>query len=233
MEAVILAGGKGTRLQPYTAEIPKPLVPVGEVPVIEILLHCLKTSGIEKVHVAVNHLAHLIIAALGDGSRWGLEIVYHEEETPLSTVGPLKLIDNLPEQFLVVNGDIITDMDFRKLYRYHESTNVSLTIATYQRTVANDYGTLEVDSKGHVTAFHEKPAYEFIVSTGIYMFSHSVLDFVPEGKRFGFDDLMATMLANRQPVATYPFDGYWLDIGRVDDYEQANRDIDVIRRLVS
>jgi len=232
MEAVILAGGKGARLKPYTAEIPKPLVTVGDHPVIEILLHRLKKASVKTVHLAVNHLAHLIMAALGDGSRWGMDINYHQEETPLSTVGPIKLINDLPSQFLVVNGDILTDMDFRQLYNQHCAGNALLTIATYRRTVTNDYGTLEVDSHGLATAFHEKPSFDFIVSTGVYIFSRDVLKYVPFGQPFGFDNLMETLLLHKEPVATYPFDGYWLDIGRVDDYEQANRDTAVIDRLL-
>jgi NDP-sugar pyrophosphorylase family protein len=172
------------------------------------------------------------MTTLGDGSSYGLEISYSHEELPLSTVGPISLIKDLPEHFLVVNGDILTELDFKKLYDFHLANKVLVTVATCQRTVTNDYGTLETDPTGLVTAFHEKPTYSFTVSTGIYVFSREVLNYIPTGQRFGFDDLMHTLLENKQPIATYPFDGYWQDIGRIDDYEQANSDTEIIRRLL-
>jgi len=232
MQTVILAGGKGKRLAPYTAEIPKPLVTVGDRPVIEILLHRLKKSGVRRVILAVNHLSHLIIAALGDGSHLGMEVVYSHEETPLSTVGPLTLIDNLPEHFLVANGDIITDLDFRRMFDYHCSNKALVTVATYQRQSHSNYGVLKVDSSGQVTAFQEKPSMEYIVSAGIYVFSRAVLEYVPREIPFGFDNLMATLLEKGLPIQTFPCNGYWLDIGRVDDYEQANHDYEIIERLL-
>ena len=230
--AVILAGGQGTRLRPYTSEIPKPLVPVGDYPIIEILLRRLKESGVTDVRIAVNHLAHLITSALGDGGRFGLNVSYWPEEKPLSTIGPLALIENLPEEFLVVNGDILTDMDFSKLADHHRQQGVKLTVATCRREVTNDYGVLEVGSTGLVTGFREKPSFSFTVSAGVYVFSRDVLAYVPRGERFGFDQLMHTLIDRGEAVATYPFEGYWLDVGRIDDYEQANRDIERIRELL-
>ncbi len=232
MEAVILAGGRGTRLQPYTAEIPKPLVAVANEPIIEILLRRMKKCGVRKVHLAVNHLAHLIMAVLGDGSRLGLEILYSHEETPLSTVGPLKLIKSLPEHFIVANGDILTDLDFKVLFDHHTSSQTKLTVATHQRVSKIDYGVLEVGADGSLIGFREKPTYSFTVSMGIYIFSRKILNLVPEDVKFGFDDLMLTMLERKEPINMFPFDGYWLDIGRPDDYEQANRDIEKVRSLI-
>lgn len=232
MEAVILAGGKGARLQPYTAEIPKPLVTVGDMPIIEILLRRMKKCGLTKVHLAVNHLAHLIMAVLGDGSRLGMEILYSHEETPLSTVGPLKLIKNLPEHFIVANGDILTDLDFRVLFDAHVSSQAKLTVATNQRTSKIDYGVMELGSDGTLTGFHEKPEYSFTVSMGIYVFSRGILKLVPTEQKFGFDDLMYTFLERKERVNLFPFDGYWLDIGRPEDYQQANQDIDKVRSLI-
>jgi len=232
METVILAGGKGTRLAPYTAEIPKPLVTVGDIPVIEILLRRLQMCGVKKVTIAVNHLSHLIIAALGDGRKYGLDIIYSHEEEPLSTVGPLKLIDNLPENFLVANGDIITDLDFNGLYEYHINNNALVTVAIYNRQVLSDFGVLNVDGNGLVKSFEEKPVFDFIVSAGIYVFSKKVLDFVPDGVKFGFDDLMLSLIEQKVSIATFPFNSYWLDIGRVEDYEQANRDLKIIRDMI-
>ncbi len=230
--AVILAGGKGTRLMPHTAEIPKPLVTVGEHPIIEILLHCLRRSGFGRVHIAVSHLSHKIVEALGDGTRFGLQIHYSQEEEPLSTIGPLTLIENLPEQFLVVNGDILTDMNFAAVMDYHRDQGVPLTVATCRRESRNDYGVLETGPTGMVTGFTEKPTFSFTVSAGVYVFSREVLNYVPKGQRFGFDQLMEALLDNEVPVATYPFDGYWLDIGRHEDYQQANDDLERIRTLL-
>ncbi|MCK4606414.1 MAG: NTP transferase domain-containing protein [candidate division Zixibacteria bacterium] len=232
MEAVILAGGKGTRLKPYTTEIPKPLVSVGERPIIEILLARMKKCGVTKVYLAVNHLAHLIEAVLGDGGRLGLPLVYSHESTALSTVGPLKLIAGLPDYFIVANGDILTDLDFRELYRHHLSNKAKLTVATCARSNRVDYGVIEVDQAGIVTGFKEKPTYDLTVSAGVYVFSKEVLEMAPDGIPFGFDDLMFTLLKQQEQVSTFPFDGYWLDVGRPDDYEQAQRDAKRIRTLL-
>ena len=232
MEAVILAGGKGTRLQPLTAEIPKPLVTVGDRPIVEILLRGLKRAGVSKVHLAVNHLAPLIMATVGDGRKFDLEVAYSHESTPLSTVGPIKLIAGLPETFLVANGDVLTDLDFRELYEHHLRSQARVTVATHSRHSRIDYGVLEVDRDGRMVGFQEKPARELIVSMGVYVFSRSVLDLVPDGQPFGFDDLMYLMLRRKEPVHTLPYSGYWLDVGRPEDYEQAQRDIEFIRGLV-
>jgi NDP-sugar pyrophosphorylase family protein len=225
MEAVILAGGQGTRLQPYTTGLPKPLVPIGDRPIIEILLEHLKSSGVSRVVVAVNHLAHLITTVVGDGSRFGLTIEYSSEDKPLSTVGPLKLIKNLPEDFLVINGDVLSDIDLQSLYRQHVSSDNLLTVAVSRRTEKIDYGVLELDTSGNVIDFHEKPDYHFVVSMGIYVFSRSLLEMVPENRAYGFDDLMYDLLRDKKPVGTVSHDGYWLDVGRVADYKQAQKDI--------
>lgn len=228
MEAVVLAGGKGSRLLPHTAEIPKPLVPVGERPIVEILLHQLKKAGVSRVYLAVNHLSELIREALGDGSRFGLELVYSKEEVPLSTVGPLKLIDGLPENFIVANGDILSDLDVRKLYEDHLRTGAAATVATYHRAEKIDFGVLVTDDDNRVTEFFEKPNYSFTVSMGIYVFNRAVLDFVPEGRAYGFDDLILDLLRRGEKVVSYPYDGYWLDIGRPDDYAKAQADVEII-----
>jgi NDP-sugar pyrophosphorylase family protein len=232
MVAVILAGGKGTRLQPYTDNLPKPLVKVGDTPIIEILLRQLKKGGVSKAIVALNHMGSQIQKVLGDGSRLGLEIVYSHEDQPLSTVGPLRLIDDLPEHFIVANGDILSDINVATLFDEHLRSGAPITVATYQRSEKMDYGVLELDHDDKVSGFREKPDYEFTVSMGIYVFSRSVLEYVPQGKRFGFDDLMLTLLSSRQSINTFPYDGYWLDIGRPADYRQANLDIERIKGLM-
>lgn len=232
LTAVILAGGQGTRLRPFTASLPKPLVPLGERSAIEILLTRLRRCGVRDVHIAVNHLAHLIMAVLGDGARFDLNLRYSIEELPLSTVGPLTLIDALPDHFLVCNGDVITDLDFRAIYDQHLASGSLLTVGTVERQDAIDYGVLETDSAGRVMTFQEKPAVSYLVSMGVYVFSRKVLEIVPRGKRFGFDDLMRTMLAQALPINTFPFSGYWLDIGRPADYEQALADLDRIESFL-
>lgn len=232
MEVVILAGGQGTRLAPHTTDLPKALVPVCGKPVVEILLHRLKLAGVIKAYLAVSHRADQLRTALGDGRRLGLELSYSEEPMPLSTVGPITLIPSLPDYFLVANADILTDLDFAMLYDHHRRSNCKLTVATYQRTEKIDYGVIEADRDGRVTTFSEKPDYHFSVSMGIYVFSKAALEFVPQGRPFGFDDLMHTLLEKHEPINTVRHHGFWLDIGRVDDYERANsRDADPVRRL--
>lgn len=232
MEAVVLAGGKGSRLGPLTDEIPKPLVTIGDRPIIEILLSRMKHCGVTRVHVAVNHLAHLIKEAVGEGERFGLEIVYAHEAAPLSTVGPVKTIASLPESFLVVNGDILTDLDFADLYDQHIKSDALLTVAVHRRTNLTDFGVLEIDSGGRVTSFTEKPTHQLLVSMGVYVFSREILKLVPAGVPFGFDDLMHLMLRQDKKVQTYCYDGYWLDVGRPEDYLQAQRDIERVQKLL-
>ncbi len=216
---------------PHTAEIPKPLVPVGEKPIIEILLGQLRKAGVTKVHLAVNHLAHLIRANLGNGGNHGLEIVYSIEDKPLSTVGPIKLLNDLPEHFIVANGDILSDIDIRKLYDSHVESGAELTVATYKREEKIDYGVLETNEHDVVTGFSEKPSYHFVVSMGIYVFSRSVLDVVPEDQPYGFDELVLELLRQNRKVVSHPYEGYWLDIGRPADYAQAQEDIERIKGL--
>lgn len=232
MQGIILAGGKGTRLKPHTAEIPKPLVSIDNKPIIEYLLVRMKKGGITRVHIAVNHLAHLIKAELGDGRQLGLEIKYSLEKKPLSTVAPLKLIKDLDDNFIVANGDILTDMDFRKLYEHHLKSKAKLTVATEKRLNKIDYGVITASPEGYVTSFREKPVYDFTVSMGIYVFSKSILDLVPDNEPFGFDHLMYKLLDINESINSYPFKGYWMDIGRPDDYEQAKKDIEKIKTLL-
>lgn len=231
MVAVILAGGQGTRLQPYTAVLPKPLVPIGEQPIIEILLRHLHKCGVRRVVIAVNHLAHLITAVLGDGSRFGLDIEYSLEDTPLSTVGPLRLIADLPENFIVVNGDVLTDIDINALYKRHCERRATVTVAAARRSEKIDFGVLELGEDNRVVGFSEKPSFEFVVSMGVYVFSRKVLELVPRDGQYGFDMLMHDLLKRGERVESFVYDGYWLDIGRLADFEQAQHDIDQLKRL--
>lgn len=223
MRAIILAGGKGTRLRPYTTLIPKPLVPLGgKYSILEIIILQLARSGFTHVTLAVNHLSHLIMAYFGDGSRFGVKLDYSLEEGELSTIGPLTLIDDLPENFLVMNGDILCDLDYRAFFGAHVQEGSQISVSAYRRQVKIDFGVLGYDEKGYLNEFREKPAYDFDVSMGIYCINRSVIDALPRGRPYGFDNLMIDGLENKQGINIRPFYGYWLDIGRPDDYEYAD-----------
>ena len=234
MRAVILAGGKGTRLLPYTTTIPKPLVPVGDMAIMEIVVRQLSRCGFNHITVAVNHQAQLIRAYFGDGRQWGVTIDYSMEDKPLSTMGPLKLIDDLPDHFLVMNGDILTDLDYAGFYQSHVESGAIGTIATYKRKAKIDFGVLKYNGeKNLISGFVEKPVEHFCVSMGVYAFSREIMRFVPEEIPFGFDDLMLKLIAEQQDVRAHPFSGYWLDIGRPDDYDRANNEFkEIINRLL-
>ncbi len=224
MEAVILAGGKGTRLRPYTTTLPKPLVPVGEQPILSIVLEQLRRAGCRKVTLAVNHMADLIMSFFGDGRKMGIQIEYSVEDQPLGTVAPLKLLTNLPEHFLVMNGDVLSDLNYRALFDQHRRSNKLLTVGTYSRKMMVDFGVLTLSANGRLKQFSEKPTYEYLVSTGVYVFSRNVLELVPAGRPFGFDNLMLKMLETGHEVQTFRHNGYWLDLGRPEDYDKANDD---------
>ncbi|GIU75001.1 MAG: nucleoside-diphosphate-sugar pyrophosphorylase [Bryobacteraceae bacterium] len=219
--AVILAGGQGARLRPYTVVLPKPLMPVCEYPVLEVVVRQLVRHGFRRITLAVNHQAELIRAFFGEGSRWGVQIDYSLEDRPLSTMGPLRLIPDLPEHFLVMNGDVLTDLDFRAFLGEHILARRSFTIAASRRVHVIDYGVLEADSAGRLTGFHEKPSSTYLVSMGVYAVSRRALEFIPANTSYGFDHLMRDMLAAGEPVHVHEHPGYWRDIGRPDDYVQA------------
>jgi NDP-sugar pyrophosphorylase family protein len=223
--AVVLAGGRGTRLLPYTTTIPKPLVPVGERAVLEIVLRQLRHAGVRQVRLAVNHMAELIMAFFGDGAKLGLAIDYAVESEPLGTVGPLARMADLPENFLVLNGDTLSDIDYVALYRDHVARGARLTLSVHRREQKVDFGVLELDAGSRrVVGFREKPLQAFDVSMGIYVFHRSVLARIPRDRPYGLDQLVLSLLADGEPVHAYPFSGYWLDLGRPDDYDRANRE---------
>lgn len=219
--AVILAGGKGTRLRPYTLVLPKPLMPIGDFPILEVVIRQLAVAGFSHVTMAVNHQAEIIKAFFQNGERWGLHIDYTMENEPLGTMGPLRLINDLPENFLVMNGDILTDLDYSKFYESHCQTTAPFTISSKVREQRNDYGVLDVGGDGVLTGFREKPIDKFQVSMGVYMINRETVSLIPTGMEFGFDSLMLELIARGMPANVIPFDGYWLDIGRPDDYEKA------------
>jgi|SRR3972149_5745306 len=223
MRAVILAGGKGTRLKPYTITLPKPLVPVGgELPILEIVIRQLSKAGFDHVTLAVNHMANLVMAFFGDGSRWGTRIDYSLEESALSTIGPLTLIPNLPPNFLVMNGDILCDLDYADFYHYHVAHQNDVTVSVYKRTTTIDFGVIKYDSHNIAREFVEKPVYHFDVSMGVYCLNRSVVDQLGKGKSYGFDDLMIDGIRNRKKIEVKPFEGFWFDLGRPEDFDLAN-----------
>jgi NDP-sugar pyrophosphorylase family protein len=219
--AVILAGGKGTRLKPYTISLPKPLVPIGETPILEIIIKQLVNFGFTHITITLNHFADIIKAYFGDGEKFGIKIDYSLEVTPLSTMGPLKLIKDLPENFLVLNGDILTDLNFANFYDSHCNNSNGFTISAYSRIDSVEYGVLVADSNFNLIEFKEKPKNTYLVSMGIYCVNRSNLELIPDNAFFGFDHLMYKLLEVNQPAKIYQYDGYWLDIGRPDDYEKA------------
>lgn len=232
--AVILAGGRGTRLRPYTVVLPKPLMPIGEYPILEVIVRQLIKAGFEHITMAVNHQAEIIKAFFQNGDRWGVRIDYSVEEQPLGTMGPLKLIPDLPDHFMVMNGDILSDLDYASFYDEHVDREELFTISSMRREHRIDYGVLESNEAGKLVAFREKPHTAYQVSMGIYMLSSRVLDRIPQGRAYGFDTLMLDLLKTRELPRVRPFNGYWLDIGRPDDYERAIDEFESMKgRLLS
>jgi NDP-sugar pyrophosphorylase family protein len=219
--AVILAGGKGTRLKPYTISLPKPLVPIGEMPVIEIIIRQLVNNGFEHITITINHMADIIKAFCGNGEKWNVKIDYSLEDKPLSTMGPLKLIKDLPDNFLIMNGDVLSNMNYAELYANHIVNKNIFTVSSYRRDYKIDYGVLDIGSNNKLNSFIEKPVIPYNVSMGIYMANIAVLKHIPSNVPYGFDNLMLDLIAAKNPASIHKFDGYWLDIGRPDEYEKA------------
>jgi NDP-mannose synthase len=224
MKAVILAGGKGTRLAPYTRILPKPLMPIGDMPILEVLLRQIKHAGIDEVVMTVGHLAGLMNAFFKDGSQWGLQIAYSLEHSPLGTAGPISLIEGLDETFLVSNGDVLTTLDLSELIAFHRASNAAATIAVHRRQVRIDLGVVQLDGGCRIDGYLEKPVYDYVVSMGIYVFEPRVLEHIPHGQYLDFPDLVLKLIAAGEKVNGFPFEGYWKDLGRPDDYEQAAED---------
>lgn len=221
MKAVIQAGGRGTRLQPYTMVLPKPLMPVGAQPVVELLLKWLRRNGSHDIYITTGHLGHLIRSVCGDGRQWDLRIKYTEETQPLGTIGALTLLrDEINSTLLVVNGDVLTDLNVNAFTAFHRQHKNLLSIAAARRDVRIDFGVIE-ENTGQVTGFKEKPLLAHIASMGVYCMEPEILDHIPNGIPFGFDDLMYCMLGKKLAVHTFLHDGLWLDIGRVEDFRRA------------
>jgi NDP-sugar pyrophosphorylase family protein len=223
MQALILAGGKGTRLKPYTTVIPKPLMPVGEMPILEIVLRQLKNAGFDRVIIAIGYLGEMFRAFFQDGARLGLSIDYSLEEKPLGTAGPIALnLDKLDQDVLIMNGDLLTTLNYRSLFEFHKSARAAATIGTYKRDVKIDFGVVEI-AEGKLTGYIEKPVYHYDVSMGVNILNVlSARKFLIPGQHLDLPDLMTLLREDGQSVHCYQEPCYWLDIGRVDDYQTAN-----------
>jgi len=223
MKGVVLAGGKGTRLAPYSTVLPKPLMPIGDMPILDVVLRQLTLHGFTEITVAVGHLAELVMAYCGDGSKYGVRLTYSRESSPLGTAGPISMIPDLNDRFLVMNGDLLTTLNYTDMWAYHVRQGAIATVAVASRDVRIDLGVIETNSAGLVTKYIEKPTFQYLVSTGIYAFERRVLDHIPSGRRLDLPELVERLLNAGEEVATYRHQGYWLDIGRRDDYEEAVR----------
>ena len=225
VRTVILAGGMGTRLRPYTSILPKPLLPLGDRSILELLMKQLSQHGFRDITLSVGHLAHLIEAVLGTGVGRHIDISYVREDIPLGTAGSLRLVPDLDGTFLVLNGDLVTSLDYRALLRHHRMNRNVLTIATRRREVRTEYGVLRLkpgtDEPERILGYDEKPVLEFLVSMGIYVLEPAALAFVPETGYFDFPDLVHRLIDAGARVGSYEYDGLWLDIGRPEDYERA------------
>jgi NDP-sugar pyrophosphorylase family protein len=229
MKAVVLAGGKGSRLAPYTRILPKPLMPIGDMPILEVILLQLKAAGINDIVLTVGHLSELLHAFFRDGSQFGVGISYSFEEHPLGTAGPIALVHGLEETFLVTNGDVLTTLNLRELLRFHREQGAIATIAAHHRQSKIDLGIIQKDGDCRITGYIEKPVYDFLVSMGIYVFEPRVLSYIPVGQYLDFPNLVQKLIAAGEKVAAYQFDGYWEDLGRPDDYERASHDFETMR----
>jgi NDP-sugar pyrophosphorylase family protein len=229
MKAVVLAGGKGRRLAPYTRIIPKPLMPIGEQPILEILLRQMKRAGITDVTLTVGYLANLIQLFFQEGERLGLNISYSYETTPLGTSGPLAYVTGLEDTFLVTNGDVLTTLDLVDLINFHKAEGAIATIASHQRKVTIDLGVVIFDGNHQIIGYQEKPSFDYSVSMGIYVFEPRVLNYIEKGQYLDFPDLVLKLISAGEKVSGYLFDGYWEDLGRPDDYERASADFERMR----
>lgn len=228
MKAIVMAGGKGSRLHPYSATLPKPLMPLGDMPVLELLLRQLRRAGVDEVILAVNHLRHLIEAFFGDGSRFGIPIRYSLEDTPLGTAGPIgSVLDQLGEHFLLLNGDLLTSFDFQEMTRAHLAANSDVMIGVFERELTVEFGLIEVDAQMRMVDYREKPSSKQLISMGIYAIrAAAVRGFVSPGERLDMPQLVLAMMRAGRDVRCHRQDCVWLDIGRPEDFARAQKMIE-------
>lgn len=221
MKAVILAGGLGTRLRPFTEAIPKPLLPIGEKSIMEIQIQHLAKYGFNEIYVATNYKADYVESFIGDGKRLGVNITFSKEDKPLGTCGPLTLLkDKLTEPFIVMNGDVLTTIDFGKLYEYALGIDSDYVVVTKEIVMPFAFG--NVFSDGHyITGIEEKPDIKNEIIAGIYVMKPPIFQYFQDNQYFGMDNLIKKLLKNEVPIVRYPMSEFWLDIGRMEDYNQA------------
>lgn len=224
MMAVILAGGKGTRLKPFTMTIPKPLLPLGDMPILEIVIRQLAHAGVSRIVLTLGHMAPFFTTILGDGNRWGIKLEYVFEDEPLGTAAPIRRILSLEDDFIVMNGDLLTTLDYAALLGEHRARGAWGTIALSRRTVPIDYGVVESEPDGRLLRYIEKPSLPYEVSMGINVLSRGAVDFIPPTGRFDMPELMLAMRDAGKPVHCFRTDCYWQDMGRFDDYQRASDD---------
>ena len=233
MKAVILAGGKGTRLAPYTTVFPKPLMPIDGMPILEVIVRQLAHFRIKEMVFTVSRQSEPLLSAyFGDGSRYGVDIRYAREEEPLGTAGPLSLLSDLPETFLVMNGDILTTLNYVRLIRFHREKKGIVTIAMSQKKVPLELGVMEYSPDFRLTRYLEKPVLTYSVSMGIYVFEKSVLKRISRGKYLDFPELIQKLLRRKERVNCYLSRDFWLDIGRHEDYEIAQEKFREMRKKI-
>jgi NDP-mannose synthase len=221
VKTVILAGGLGTRLKPFTEIIPKPLLPLGDKSILEHQILSLREFGCTDVYVATNYMADLVEAFVGDGKRFGLRVHVSREDQPLGTAGPLKLLEkDLREPFLVINGDIITKLNFRNLYEFGSTHNAALTVGTKIITTPFRFGNVVVEDDA-IVSVEEKPDFKLEIIAGVYCMTPEIFHFIPPATYFGVDSLIRNLLAAKQRISRYLIEEYWLDIGQVEDYSKA------------
>jgi len=229
MKAVVLSGGKGTRLAPYTKILPKPLMPIGDMPILEIIIHQMRHARVNEVILAVGHKKEMFQAYFQDGSQFGIKVNYSFERQPLGTAGPLALISGLDDTFLVTNGDVLTTLEFQKIILNHKKTHAAATIAMHARNVKIDLGVLELNNANEIIDYIEKPTYNFHVSMGVYVFDPLVLRYIPQNQYYDFPELIRKLIDSGEKVVGYLYDGYWKDLGNPDDYEQAILDFEAYK----
>jgi len=231
MRAVVLAGGKGTRLKPYTTVFPKPLMPIGDMPILEIIIRQLKKYGITDITISVGYLAGLIETFFGNGNKFGVKINYSMEYEPLGTAGPLSLIKNLDETFILMNGDVLTSLNYKKFIEYHRIKKSILTIGLHTQSYQIPLGYIEHDKNYNVTNYIEKPVHKYDVGMGIYLMEPETLKHIEKGKRFDIPELILKLISDNKKVIGYPTDDYWLDMGKHEEYNKAIEEFETKRHL--